>query len=197
MQVVGEVARRAVAPFALLLDGAQDDPVQVGLRRARRPPAARGRRLAAGVAGARAGAGPHARPWGDHLADDPQHLAVPRPEQRARVERQRAGDQDVQDDAEGVDVGARVDVLDLEVGLLRTHVLGSSEDAPCAREQRLLGQPLRSRLGEPEVDDLRHRTPVLLGDEHVGGLQVAVDDGLLVRVLDALADLDEEREARC
>jgi hypothetical protein len=38
----------------------------------------------------------------------------------------------------------------------------------------------------PEIADLDH---VLLGDEHVGGPQVAVDDALLVRVLDRVGDL--------
>ena len=42
-----------------------------------------------------------------------------------------------------------------------------------------------------EVRDLQH---VVLGDEHVGRPQVAVDDALAVRVIDGVADLAGEVE---
>ncbi len=48
------------------------------------------------------------------------------------------------------------------------------------------------RLGDPEVDDLRGGPAVHLGDQDVAGLQVAVDDPLLVGVLHRLADGDEQ-----
>jgi hypothetical protein len=47
-------------------------------------------------------------------------------------------------------------------------------------------------LRHAEVDDLRRRPSVHLGDEQVRWLQVAVDDGLVVRVLHSLADLAEQ-----
>ena len=50
----------------------------------------------------------------------------------------------------------------------------------------------RDRLGDAEVDHLRHRPAVLHGDQDVRRLDVAVDDALLVGVLDRLADLDEQ-----
>ena len=50
----------------------------------------------------------------------------------------------------------------------------------------------RRRLGESEVDDPRHRLAVHLDDQNVGGLEVTMDDGFLVRVLHALAGLDEQ-----
>ena len=56
-------------------------------------------------------------------------------------------------------------------------------------EQRLLGQPLLRGLGDAEVDHLRHRLAVVERDQDVGRLDVAVDDALLVRVLDRLADV--------
>jgi hypothetical protein len=49
---------------------------------------------------------------------------------------------------------------------------------------------------DSEVDDLRHRLAVRVFDQDVAGLEVAVDDALLVRVLDRLADLHEQRQAR-
>ena len=63
------------------------------------------------------------------------------------------------------------------------------------REDRLVRQLLLDRLGDPEVDHLRHRHAVVQRDEDVRGLDVAVDDPLLMRVLDGLADLDEQVEA--
>ena len=56
----------------------------------------------------------------------------------------------------------------------------------------LLGQLLAGRLGDAEVDDLRHRPAVVEGDQHIGRLEVAMDDPLLVGVLDRLADRDEQ-----
>ena len=49
-----------------------------------------------------------------------------------------------------------------------------------------------ARLGHAEVDHLRHRPAVVQGDQDVGRLEVAVDDALLVGVLDRLADRDEQ-----
>ena len=57
-----------------------------------------------------------------------------------------------------------------------------------------VGQPLLDRLGDAEVDDLRHRLPVGHPDQDVARLEVAVDHALLVRVLDAVADADEQLE---
>ena len=48
------------------------------------------------------------------------------------------------------------------------------------------------RLGHAEVDDLGNGLGVLDRDEHVGGLDVSVDDRLLMRVLHAFADLLEQ-----
>ena len=45
-----------------------------------------------------------------------------------------------------------------------------------------------------EVDHLGHRLAVVQRHQHVGGLDVAVDDPLLVGVLDRLADRDEQLE---
>ena len=50
-------------------------------------------------------------------------------------------------------------------------------------------------LGHPEIDDLRDRVAVLAGDEDIRRLDVPVDDPLLMRVVDRMADLDEEPEA--
>jgi len=53
-------------------------------------------------------------------------------------------------------------------------------------------QPPRGRLGDAEVDHLRHRLVAVERDQHVRRLEITVDDAFLVRVLDAVADLLEE-----
>ena len=50
----------------------------------------------------------------------------------------------------------------------------------------------RQRLGHAEIDNLRRRLAIHLGDQNVRGFQVAVDDGFLVRVLDSFADVHEQ-----
>ena len=101
------------------------------------------------------------------------------------VERQRAGQQLVEHHAERVDVGARVDVepvISACSGLMYSGVpieLPSSVNSVCSVSV------LRRRLGDAEVDDLRHRRRRRERDQHVRRLEIAMDDPLLVRVLDA------------
>ena len=90
-------------------------------------------------------------------------------------------EQFVQQHAQRVDVAARVDVMVVQLGLLRRHVLQRADDRAEAGDQRVVRQLLAGRLGHAKVDDLRHRLAVVEGDQHVGRLHVAVDDALLMR----------------
>ena len=95
----------------------------------------------------------------------------------------------VEQKAECVDIGRRRDLVAGE--LLRGGVVG--------REQRRgpggVGVGVE-QLGDAEVEQDRPRRPVVvLGDEHIGRLQVAVDDQPPVRVGDGVADLSQEPEA--
>src|SRR5262249_12444404 len=103
-----------------------------------------------------------------------------------------AGQQLVQEDAERVDVAARVDVQLVDLRLLGRHVLQRAYDIAKAGDQRLLGQALPGRLGDAKVDDLRHRPAVVDGDQHVGRLGGVVDGRLLVGILHRLADGEEQ-----
>ena len=49
-------------------------------------------------------------------------------------------------------------------------------------------------FGDAEIDHLRHRHAVVERDQDVGGLDVAMNDALLMRVLNGVADLDEQLE---
>ncbi|HEY7117587.1 MAG TPA: hypothetical protein VH475_13445 [Tepidisphaeraceae bacterium] len=104
------------------------------------------------------------------------------------------GEQFVQDHAQRVDVGAGVHVQAAGLGLLGAHVLRGSHHRPDPREKRLLRQDEVGGLGDAEVDHLGDRPAVDQRDQDVRGLDVAVDDALLVGVLDGLADGDEQLE---
>ena len=76
--------------------------------------------------------------------------------------------------------------------LFGAHVLRRADQRPEFRVQRVLGQRVRHGFGDTEVDDLRHRTIILQRHQDIRWLQIAMDDSLLVGVLNALADLDEQ-----
>jgi hypothetical protein len=94
----------------------------------------------------------------------------------------RADQQLVENDTQGVDVGPRVDVHRRGVGLLGGHVHRRADDRSGVL-QALVGQVEFRGLGDAEVDDLRGGPAVDFGDEDIAGLEVAVDDPLLVGVL--------------
>ena len=90
-----------------------------------------------------------------------------------------AGQHFEQDHAERVDVGAVVDVR-FAFALLGRHVVGRSHDRAGARLVRNLFIAL-GQLGQAEIEHLHEVGHVPLGDEEdVFGLEVAVDDAVLV-----------------
>jgi hypothetical protein len=58
-----------------------------------------------------------------------------------------------------------------------------------------IGESTFDRLGDAEVDYLGYGDAVAEGHQHVRRFNIAVDDALLMGVLDGLADLDEEVDA--
>jgi hypothetical protein len=110
--------------------------------------------------------------------------------------RHATGQEFVKQHSQGVDVATGVDVEVVQLRLLRAHVLQRADQGADLGIDAVLAQPLTGRLGDAEVDHLRHRLAVVEGDEHVGRFQVPVDDSFLVRVLHRLADRDEQLEAR-
>ena len=117
-------------------------------------------------------------------------------------EERPAGEHLVEQDAEGPDVGALVDRL--AARLLRAHVGGGAEDEPGRgpgvgegrRLRRVAARPAARTVAAPglretEVEDL---DLALRRQLHVRGLQVAVDDALLVGLLQGLGDLLREAD---
>ena len=132
------------------------------------------------------------RPDRDRLAAEPRDHHFLRV---ASLKGQLAGEHLERHDAEGVDIAARVERLAAD--LLRTHELGRAQDDPGRGElgDRRVGAPL---LGQTEV----HHYGALgagsvVGHQHdVLGLQVAVNDLQLVRMVQARAHLFEQHHAQ-
>jgi hypothetical protein len=112
-----------------------------------------------------------------------RHLAIePRQHVQRPAERRRSGDQLERDDAERVDVHRRAHGQLLDI--FRREVRGGADELGLACELLLGAAPLER---EPEVEQL---DPVV-DDEHVGRLDVAMDDAVRVQVRDAFRELRE------
>ncbi len=97
-----------------------------------------------------------------------------------------SGEDLVGHDAECVEIGTIVDV-GIARGLLRRHVRRRANLCPGLRDRRLTGEGRRgaNRAGDPEIGD--HRCA--FAQQHVLGLDVAVDDPLPVRVRERPGDV--------
>jgi len=102
--------------------------------------------------------------------------------------RQRARHQLEEHDAERVDVAAHVDRVGGAAQLLGRRVSERADEPARPRDRRGGGAGVDA-LGQPEVEDARLARRI---DADVPGLQVAVDDAVLVGVVHRAADLDEE-----
>src|SRR5687767_1732428 len=81
----------------------------------------------------------------------------------------------VEDRAQRVHVGNRPDGLRVSGCLLRGHIARTAEQCPGCGE---VGPDV---FCDPKIGDLRGAS---LGEQDVGGLEVAVDDALLVSIMD-------------
>ncbi len=127
-----------------------------------------------------------ARPLRIPVADEARHLG-----RRARGEAVRmvAGEQLVEEQAERVDVGGLGDGLAenlLRAGVLRRH-------RPRQRRQgRIAVHTGIEDFRNPEIEELGL---AVRGHEDVAGLEIAMDDVVVVRVLDGVEDAQTEPEA--
>ena len=79
------------------------------------------------------------------------------------------------------------------LGLLRAHVGRRADELLEGGEEGLVGQRWPAvALAMPKSMTLGTGMPSWSGDQDVRRLEVAVDDALLVGVLDGVADLDEK-----
>ena len=108
-----------------------------------------------------------------------------------RGERELAGEQLEEGDAERPDVASVIDVLRAP-DLLRRHVRRRTEDRLRLGEVRVDHALLSDRLRDAEVEDLHERGSVgALGDEEVRRLEIAMDDADGMRARDRFAHLEK------
>ncbi len=115
------------------------------------------------------------------VAPEDRHRAVPA---ERRLTRQALEE----DAAERVDVGAEVERPSLD--LLRGDVVGSPGEMADLRRSSVGSDVLR----EPEVAQIAVLAASFAGDEDVAGLDVAVDQTPLVRRIQGIRDLLDERQ---
>ena len=199
---------RRVATGAILVHRLHHDPVQVATQLAHQRPWVSRSRLRDGVlqagrlVGGRRRLGAERRPLQQletcarprrlDMLDRPQDLGRALGAKLDGIKGQHARQKLVEQHAERVNVGSRVDPTVSQLGLLGAHVLRRPDQLPLLGKHRSVRQLARRRLGDAEIDHLRDRLAVLQRHENVVGLDVAMDHALLVRVLHRVAHLKEE-----
>jgi len=114
-------------------------------------------------------------------------------QRRVAVERLRAGDHLVEDDAEGVDVGRSRQGAALD--LLGRHVVRRPEHGLRLRQRRPAGRLRAAREAEIRDDDPNAARPPLVRREHdVAALEVAVDHAGVVRGREGRGHLLDQRQ---
>ena len=117
-------------------------------------------------------------------------LRRPRP-RRVGFERQPSRQHLVRHHAERIDVAPCVELGALE--LLRAHIGGRTEDLPLLRQLRLVLRRGAATLRDAEVEHLHDvHLRATRREVDVRGLQIAVDDALLVRLLKRAAHLAQD-----
>ena len=193
--VMRQAVGRLVAAVAFLGKRLHHDPVEFTLYRFAQLPRLSLAECGRGSSRLRR-ADPRARRRRVFLANHPENLIHRGPFQPARFNRGRPRQELIEYYSQGINIGARVDVDGVEAGLFGGHVQRRAQHVTESGEQRVLAQlHAGGRFRHAEVDHLGHRLAVVAFHEDVRRLQVAVDDPLLVRVLNRRADELEQVEA--
>ena len=180
LEVRGQAVGRFVTARAVFLQTLHHDPVQIApelVHQFGRCPSER--RLAVVVSSSPCSVanrvlGPYRLLFADRLA----HRVNARDHQLLRIKRRAARSAIRKAARPGVNVAARVNVQPAHLRLLRTHVGRRADELLQLRVNRLVRQPPFRRLGDAEINHLRHRHAVVQRDEDVRRLDVAMDDAL-------------------
>ena len=111
-----------------------------------------------------------------------------------RCDERLAADQFKKDAAQRIHVGACVHMRAAVLDLLRADVARRADELIDPRGDGVAGAFAFQNLRDAEVDDLGHGFASLVHHHDVAGLDVAVDDPFLVRVIHRTADRNEQRE---
>ena len=195
LDIFGQCRRRWIPAVDIPLDGFHDHPLEVTFQPL---PELLGRTPAAGGGGREVCSlqPPQARRGTGRIifAKNALDLIVAVLEQLTGIKRRLAGQQFVKQDPQRVDVRARVDFEPAHLGLLRADVLWRTDELVESGVDRLVGQRLACGFGNPEVDDLGHGLVPVQCHQDVRRFEVAVNDPLLVSMLDGVANLHKQAQ---
>ncbi len=194
-EIGGQPVGRLVTAASVLLQTLHHDPVKVAFEQADQL-----RRLGGTARGSggeffdREGRQARARAHRFLLADRFAHGINALRQQLLRIKRRAARQQFIKQHAQAVNVAARINIKPAHLRLLGAHIRRCPDEMMQLRVNGRFGKTALRRLGDAEVNHLGHRHAVVQRDQDVGRLDVAMDNPLLVCVLNGLADLDEQVE---
>ena len=122
----------------------------------------------------------------------PTHLKQTSAKQFLAIERGSAREQFIKKHTQTVNIAPRVHIQPAHLRLFRAHVSRCANQLLVCSKKRLLSKPALDCLGNAKVNNFGHRHTIVHGDENVGWFNIAMDDPLLVGMLNRVADLDEE-----
>ncbi len=126
------------------------------------------------------------------LANDAHNFRVAADAKPICVQRSLTGKQFVEKHSQRIDIASRVDSQPAHLSLLGTHVSGRTDHLAIRGINRFLGQVLAESLRNAEVDDLDDRFTVMERDQNVRRFQIAMDDPLLMSMLNRSANVSEQ-----
>src|SRR5262249_5525960 len=114
---------------------------------------------------------------------------------RVELKRRVASEDLVKNHPETVNIRPGINIARAKIHLLRTHICKRPKQMVHAGETSIFVHSFRRRLGNAEINHLGHRNTLNFGNQNIRGLQISMDDSLLMRMVDGTANLDEQLEA--
>ena len=129
-----------------------------------------------------------------HVGSEPRHgrrrgeaVELQNLRQRSAPKRRPAGQHREQHAAEAIQIALRRDRA--AVGLLGGHVFGRADQAAGRRQPRVAEQPRDAEIGQLQI--------VVGRQQQIGRLEIAMDDAVVVRMLQSPGELDAEAGGFC
>ena len=116
------------------------------------------------------------------------HLIEAGHQQLFTIEGGPTDQQFVEQHAQAVDVAARVNVEPAHFRLLGANISWRADELLEMRIDRLIREDTLHRLGNPKINHLGHRLTIVHRDEDIGWLDVAMNDSLLMSMLDGVTN---------
>src|SRR5204863_6451497 len=100
----------------------------------------------------------------------------------------------VEQNAQGINVAPGINIQAAHLGLFGTHIGRSADELLEGGKECLVGQSSLGCFGDAKVNDLGHGHAIVQRDEDIGGFDIAMNNALLMGVLDGMANLNKQFE---